>query len=134
VGRNGKKKGWVEKECSSQSQKGIHKQPIIFVYRWDPGNLANPNGSTVRSNAHFDAQPFAHAHERIPEFVQALSRSVSPEGVARFDVHELGGVSAEEKGAQIAVLAELEIQHLVHLEPQPNNKSIRQNQKPKNQK
>jgi hypothetical protein len=45
--------------------------------------------------------------ELIAEFVQVLARSVSPEGVTRFDVHELGGVGAEEKGVQI--------QRLIHL-------------------
>jgi len=63
------------------------------------------------------AQPLAHTHEHLAKLVHARTRAVSPEGVTRLDVHEFGGVHIEEQRAQIAVLAELEVQHLVHLRP-----------------
>ena len=63
------------------------------------------------------AQPLAHAHERLAELVHSRlgARAIAPEEVARLAVDELGWVGSEEQRAQIAVLVELEVQHLVHL-------------------
>jgi len=68
-----------------------------------------------RSHSSFLAQPLTHAHERLAEFVHPDPSAISPERVARLDVDELGGERAKEQDAQVAVLAELEVQHVVHL-------------------
>jgi hypothetical protein len=41
--------------------------------------------------------------------------TVAPELVAQLDIDEVQRVRVEEQHAQISVLAELEVQHLVHL-------------------